>query len=162
MSSICVLQLLQRHSLVLYRCLDTLYSSLQVWLLWLSALAWCLVLLQLLRHRRFLIATNSELVELTALYDTQCVSPCSVVVILLRSHLTQSSDGGLILTSVGVAGLTDSASRAALSVLLIPLLHQQARNEERTLLEIYGSEYEKYSREVPSSVLPFVDVEILL
>jgi protein-S-isoprenylcysteine O-methyltransferase Ste14 len=80
---------------------------------------------------------------------------------LYPTNFRHYSDGGLLLTSFGVAGLTDSASRAALTVLLIPLLHQKARNEERTLLEVYGPLYEEYSREVPSTVVPFVDVEIL-
>ena len=57
--------------------------------------------------------------------------------------------------------MTDSASRAALAVLMIPLLHQQARSEERTLREIYGQDYEDYVREVPSAVLPYVEVDVI-
>ena len=75
----------------------------------------------------------------------------------MRHH----SDGGLLLSSIGVAALIDSAFRAALAVLLIPLLHQEARNEERRLLEVYGSLYEEYSREVPSTIVSFIDVEII-
>ena len=70
----------------------------------------------------------------------------------------QFIDAGLVMSSLGVAGLTDSATQAALSVLLIPILHEQAKAEERTLRVTHGDLYREYEKNVPYAVVPFVDV----
>lgn len=65
--------------------------------------------------------------------------------------------GGLLLASFGVAGLTDSAIRAAFAVLLFPILHERARLDEIALHEKFGTDWTNYSKNT-KPLLPFLDI----
>jgi len=67
------------------------------------------------------------------------------------------ADGGLVLISFGIAGVTDSAARAFLALILFALLRGKARVEEDALARVHGN-YDKYKEMVPYSFLPFLEV----
>mmetsp|Transcript_58134 Transcript_58134/g.131733 ORF Transcript_58134/g.131733 Transcript_58134/m.131733 type:complete len:296 (+) Transcript_58134:266-1153(+) len=61
---------------------------------------------------------------------------------------------GLILSSFGLAGLTDSPERAVASLFLYPILREQIKVEERLLQEQHGAVYSDYSSEVKGVIFP--------
>lgn len=67
---------------------------------------------------------------------------------------------GMLFSSLGVAGFTDSGTRAALALMLYPVLHERARREEQLLLEEYAEDYAQYAKNVPAFV-PFAEAEII-
>ena len=65
--------------------------------------------------------------------------------------------GGLLLVCFGFSFLTDSAIRAALSLILLFILTKKVEAEEKFLVEKHGKSYQDYQENVPSSLIPFLD-----
>lgn len=64
---------------------------------------------------------------------------------------------GLILSSFGLAGLTESPERAVASLCLYPILREQIKVEEQLLYETHGDAYRKYASDVKATIVPFLD-----
>uniref|UniRef100_A0A0G4I2F8 Steroid 5-alpha reductase C-terminal domain-containing protein n=1 Tax=Chromera velia CCMP2878 TaxID=1169474 RepID=A0A0G4I2F8_9ALVE len=64
--------------------------------------------------------------------------------------------GGLILSCAGWAVSTRDLTRSLLAVALLVLLRAKTGEEEKKLSEKYGSQYDKYTKEVPASFVPLL------
>jgi protein-S-isoprenylcysteine O-methyltransferase Ste14 len=66
-------------------------------------------------------------------------------------------DGGLILASCGLTGLSDSVARGVLTALLFLVLRGKVEAEETFLKEMHGAQYDEYSKTTRSALLPFIE-----
>lgn len=62
------------------------------------------------------------------------------------AHCRHPLYGGLIMVALGLAALTRSEVRLALSLALWAVLEQKARAEETALAARYGADYESYAQ----------------
>mmetsp|Transcript_46127 Transcript_46127/g.93104 ORF Transcript_46127/g.93104 Transcript_46127/m.93104 type:complete len:234 (+) Transcript_46127:149-850(+) len=67
---------------------------------------------------------------------------------------------GVLLSSMGFALLTDSASRLVLTIILYFVIREKVRLEEKFLLERFENEYKDYKSKVPWPIVPFMDLDL--